>query len=97
LAANCFEPYGRPSCNIVVFRHLPAAVRNRSVAEINDFQLRLRRSVIEAGEFYLVQTSLDGRSYLRTTIINPLTTEQHLRKLLHCLRDHGNRVLRPPG
>jgi len=84
-----FEPFCQPECNIVVFRHLPPEVKDLAVEEIDRFQLRLRRSIIESGDFYLVQSTLDGRSYLRATIINPLTTVEHLRKLLESLREHG--------
>ena len=49
-------------------------------------QLRLRRAVIESGEFYLVQSRIDGRPVLRTTMMNPLTTEDDLRDLLDCIR-----------
>ena len=84
-----FEAFCQPTCNIVVFRHVPEEIANRTDNEIDEYQLRLRRSVIESGEFYLVQTRIDGRSYLRTTIINPLTTEEHLASLLECLREQG--------
>jgi L-2,4-diaminobutyrate decarboxylase len=92
-SADDFQPLLRPECNIVVFRYLPAALRSRPEAEIDQFQLRLRRAVIESGDFYLVQTSIDQRSYLRTTLINPLTTPQHLQALLESLRAHGQRLL----
>ena len=88
-SANDFEPFCRPECNIVVFRYLPEAIRNRPAEEIDHFQLQLRRAVVESGDFYLVQTNLDGHSYLRATVINPLTTAEHLRALLDCLRKHG--------
>lgn len=88
-----FEPFCRPECNILVFRHLPAELRDRSPEEIDQFQLQLRRAVIQSGDFYLVQTSLDGRSYLRTTLINPLTNLEHLQGLLECLREQGKRLV----
>ncbi len=50
--------------------------------------------MIESGEYYLVQSRLDGRNVLRTTIMNPLTTADDLRGLLDCLRSHGKRLLR---
>ena len=87
-----FEPFCRPECNIVVFRYVPAELRDRSPDEIDQFQLQLRRSVIQSGDYYLVQARLDGRSYLRTTLINPLTTVDHLQGLLDCLREHGRRI-----
>jgi len=87
-----FEVFCKPECNIVVYRYLPAEIRDRPAGEIDQFQFRLRRTVIESGEYYLVQTNLDGRSYLRSTVINPLTTEEHLRGLLDCLRGVGRRL-----
>ncbi len=88
-----FVPYCPPECNILVFQYLPAEIRDRSAADVDEFQLRLRREVIQSGDFYLVQTRIDGRSYLRTTIINPLTTMEQLQQLLACLRTHGQRIL----
>ena len=92
-AQDDFEPFCRPECNILVFRYLPAGLSDKSPEEIDQFQLQLRRAVIQSGDFYLVQTRLDGRSYLRTTLINPLTTMEHLRGLLDCLREQGQKVL----
>ena len=57
------------------------------------FQLRLRRAVIESGEFYLVQSRIDGRPVLRTTMMNPLTTDDDLRGLIECLRRFGRQLL----
>jgi len=88
-----FEPFCRPECNIVVFRHLPAELHDAERQVISDFQLRLRQSVVRSGDFYLVPSTLEGDSYLRTTLINPLTTETHLQELLDCLREHGRRLL----
>ncbi|MGI9427302.1 MAG: pyridoxal phosphate-dependent decarboxylase family protein [Bythopirellula sp.] len=87
-----FQPFCQPECNIVVFRYLPEELRERSAKEVDDFQLRLRREVIQSGEYYLVQTCIDGQSYLRTTLINPLTTIDHLQGLLECLREQGRRI-----
>jgi len=91
-AADDFEPLHEPECNIVAFRYLPHELRDAAEAEVDLFQLRLRRAVIESGEYYLVQTRLDGRSVLRATIINPLTTVDDLRGLLACLRRHGRQL-----
>lgn len=92
-----FSVYCQPECNILVFRYLPAELGNSSEPEIDDFQLRLRRAVIQSGDFYLVQTRIDGRSYLRTTIMNPLTTSANVQELLDGLREHGARLLTELG
>jgi L-2,4-diaminobutyrate decarboxylase len=91
-AADDFEPLHEPQCNIVAFRYLPVALRTAPATQIDAFQLRLRRAVIESGEFYLVQSRIDGRPVLRTTMMNPLTTEEDLRELLECLRRFGGKI-----
>ncbi len=91
-AADDFVPLHEPQCNIVVFRHIPAKLRDATPAEVGAFQLRLRRSVIESGDSYLVPTAQNGVAALRCTLINPLTTADHLDNLLATLRHHGERL-----
>jgi L-2,4-diaminobutyrate decarboxylase len=88
-----FEPLHEPQCNIVAFRYVPSELSDAPLEKIDAFQLRLRRAVVESGEFYLVQTRLDGRPVLRTTMMNPLTTQENLRGLLECLRRFGRTFL----
>jgi L-2,4-diaminobutyrate decarboxylase len=85
-----FEPLHEPQCNIVVFRHIPAELRGASGQVISDFQLQLRRAVIQSGKFYLVHCVIDGVAALRTTLINPLTTADDLDQLLDTLRQFGS-------
>lgn len=88
-----FVPLHEPQCNIVVFRHIPAALRDAPPAEVGAFQLKLRRAVIESGDNYLVPTAQNGVAALRCTLINPLTTPEHLNQLLETLRRHGKQLL----
>jgi len=92
-AQDDFEPYCQPECNIVLFRYLPHELSDQPPEKVDQFQLQLRRAVIQSGDFYLVQTRIDDRSYLRTTLINPLTTTDHLQGLLDCLREQGQRLV----
>lgn len=93
VVAEDFEPLHEPQCNIVAFRYRPASLRDAPAAEFDKFQLRLRRRVIESGEYYLVQSKIDGRPVLRTTIMNPLTTPDDMRGLMECLRRRGRELL----
>lgn len=88
-----FEPVHEPECNIVVFRHVPDALRHASPDRLGRFQFDLRRKLVESGEFYIVSTRIDGIGALRVTIINPLTAAEHLDQLLDALRKHGERLL----
>jgi L-2,4-diaminobutyrate decarboxylase len=93
LEADDFVPLHEPECNIVVFRHVPAALRDAPIDRIGDFQLELRRRLIESGEFYIVPSKYQGVGALRVTIINPLTTPEHLDRLMDALRERGNELL----
>ncbi|WNG51083.1 aminotransferase class V-fold PLP-dependent enzyme [Archangium minus] len=78
-----FELAVAPDCNIVCFRHTPKGL---PASELDALQVRLRESLVTSGDFYLVQTTLGGRVWLRTTLINPLTTDEDLEALLEALR-----------
>jgi L-2,4-diaminobutyrate decarboxylase len=86
LAADDFVPLHEPECNIVVFRYVPDWLRDAPPDVLGRFQMDLRRQVIESGRFYIVSTHLDGVGALRVTIINPLTTAEHLDELLETIR-----------
>jgi L-2,4-diaminobutyrate decarboxylase len=88
-AAVDFEALHEPQSNIVAFRYLPRELSDAPAERVDALQARLRRAVVESGQFYLTQTRLDGRCVLRTTFINPLTTADDLAALLGCLREFG--------
>jgi L-2,4-diaminobutyrate decarboxylase len=92
-AADDFVPLHEPECNIVVFRHVPAELRDASLERLGGFQLELRRRLIESGESYIVPAKPDGVGALRVSIMNPLTTAEHLDRLLEALRRHGRELL----
>jgi len=86
-ASPDFELAVAPDCNIVCFRHRP---RDCAGAALDAHQERLRARVLESGAFYLVQTRLPAPMagvWLRTTLINPATSEADLEALLCALRD----------
>jgi L-2,4-diaminobutyrate decarboxylase len=92
-AAEDFESLHEPECNIVVFRHVPAGMRDATPDRLGTFQLDLRRRLIESGEFYIVPIKRDGVGALRVTIMNPLTTPDRLDQLMDALRRHGRELM----
>jgi len=91
--AEDFQPLHVPQCNIVMFRHIPDPLRDAPPERLGAFQLDLRREIIQSGEFYIVPSRRDGIGALRTVIINPLTTPEHLDRLMETLREKGQRLL----
>jgi L-2,4-diaminobutyrate decarboxylase len=92
-AADDFVPLHEPECNILVFRHVPAELRDAPLQRVGDFQLELRRRLIESGEFYIVPSKPGGVGALRVSVMNPLTTSAHLDQLMESLRSQGRQLL----
>jgi len=86
VAAPDFEPLHEPEANIVVFRYRPDFGDGMSPGKVGELNLAVRRKIIESGEFYIVQTNLDGVGALRVSVMNPLTDESHLDRLLDTIR-----------
>jgi L-2,4-diaminobutyrate decarboxylase len=74
-----FELPYQPESNIVCYRYLGSG---GSDDEINLLNAEIRKKLIESGKFYVVQTSIDGKTYLRSAIMNPFTSETDLEELL---------------
>lgn len=74
-----FELAVQPKSNILCFRYRRPSIPGEQSNEIN---ARIREMILVDGEFYMVQTKLNGILYLRTTLMNPLTTIEHLKALL---------------
>jgi L-2,4-diaminobutyrate decarboxylase len=75
-----FELATAPDGNIICFRFIPKLNQ-----EINQFNYTIRKTLLEEGAFYIVQTVVKGRAFLRITVINKETTEVHLDKLLEAV------------
>jgi L-2,4-diaminobutyrate decarboxylase len=74
-----FELAVQPESNIVCFRYSPEGCNDHTMNQIN---AAIRTRIIKEGSFYIVQAELDGKIWLRLTIINPVTSETDLSSLL---------------
>jgi L-2,4-diaminobutyrate decarboxylase len=89
-----FEPFLEPQANIVTFRHMPDAIRDQPDDVISAFQRDLRQRLVESGSFYIVTTNIDGMTVLRTTVMNPFTTDTDFKQLLDALRETGQQLVK---
>ena len=87
-----FELAIEPQTNIVCFRFVGGEAGSSDLSQLNELNRRLRFEVMSSGKFYLVQTTLDGTVWLRTTLSNPFTTLEHLRQLLDEIRTLVSRI-----
>jgi glutamate/tyrosine decarboxylase-like PLP-dependent enzyme len=95
LAAACaasddFEAVpAEPDLSVVCFRHLPggrAAALAMDPAELDAHQDALQASLERSGDGWLTTTRLRGATYLRAGIVNYLSTEADIDRLLATLR-----------
>ena len=78
-----------PELSVVCFRHLPggaAAAAAMDPADLDAHQDRLAAALEASGDGWLGTTTLRGRAYLRAGIVNYLTTEADIDRLLADLR-----------
>ena len=83
-AADDFEVAVRPMSNIVCFRYVQTGMPLEALDQLNAF---IREESLKAGRYYIVQTRLKGRLYLRTSLMNPFTKLEDLKNLLSYLRN----------
>ncbi|MEL7449980.1 MAG: pyridoxal-dependent decarboxylase, partial [Pseudomonadota bacterium] len=68
-----------PEANIVCFRHRPDGIAGAALDEHNE---ALRARLLEQGPQYIVQTRFGGSTWLRVTMMNPMTTGDDISCLL---------------
>ena len=82
------EP-AEPELSVVCFRHLPggaAAAHALPAAELDAHQDRLAAALEASGDGWLSTTTIRGATWLRAGIVNYLTTETDIDRLLATLR-----------
>ncbi len=65
-----------PESNILCFQYTKFGTDN-------GFQLALRNEIVLKGNFYITSTEFNGVRYLRITVMNDLTTAQHIDQLIN--------------
>ena len=95
LARRCAESRrlrgapGEPELSVVCFRHLPGG-RDAALAlpagELDAHQDRLQAALEASGDGWLTTTRLRGATWLRAGIVNYLSTEADIDRLLATLR-----------
>ena len=76
-----FEVLADPTLNILCYRHLDGS------DDLDAHQLAVRERLIRDGSFYLTRTTFQGRTWLRSTVVNPATQTSDLHALVQSIRD----------
>jgi L-2,4-diaminobutyrate decarboxylase len=88
--AGDFQLALEPEANILCFRYIGFK------SETKDFwienQSKLRNSVVDAGNYYIVKTEISSYSWLRCTVLNPLLTKKRILSLLDEIRERAKTI-----
>ncbi|WP_019886582.1 pyridoxal phosphate-dependent decarboxylase family protein [Streptomyces purpureus] len=81
----------QPQLSTLVFRYIPTAVT--SPAEIDRANLYARKALFASGEAVVAGTKVDGRQYLKFTLLNPETTVHDIAAVLDLIAGHAEQYL----
>ncbi len=76
-----------PEANIVCFRYVGSDQTNGNV-----INLKIREALLKRGDFYIVQTILNERQFLRVSVMNPFTEKSDFEKLLAQVCELGDNL-----
>lgn len=79
-----------PAINALVFRFDAGGYDPDAIDTINR---EIRRSLLADGKALLAGTRIDGRSWLKLTVLNPRTTNEHMRAILNDVTEAGHALL----
>ncbi|KAA6217793.1 L-2,4-diaminobutyrate decarboxylase [Streptomyces filamentosus] len=81
----------QPQLSTLVYRYVPEAVT--SPAEIDRANLYARKALFASGEAVVAGTKVDGRQYLKFTLLNPETTVSDIAAVLDLIAGHAEQYL----
>jgi L-2,4-diaminobutyrate decarboxylase len=86
-----FDVVVEPTLSTLVFRYIPAAVTDP--AEIDRANLYARKALFASGDAIVAGTKVDGRHYLKFTLLNPETTAEDIAVVLDLIAGHAEQYL----
>lgn len=87
-----FEVVTRPQLSTLVFRY--AATDSPLPTDLDDANEYARHELSDSGEAVIASTVVDGRKYLKFTLLNPRTTLADVAQVLDLIASHGTHYLR---
>jgi len=72
---------------VILFRYAPETHKNSNLSELNQY---IKKALFNSGEVLVASTRVNGDFYLKFTMLNPLTTLDHIRHILKLIKQHGS-------
>lgn len=78
-----------PQLSTIVFRHCPPGLEEAELASLN---ASIRAELFDEGLALVAATKVDGRSYLKLTLLNPIATVDDVLGIVDLVREAGWRI-----
>ncbi|CAM4043437.1 L-2,4-diaminobutyrate decarboxylase [Pedobacter westerhofensis] len=88
-ADPAFELMNESDISALVFRYNPRDNR-ADICKMNQF---IKKSMFNGGEALVAGTKINQSFYLKFTLLNPLTTIDHVKNIFNIIKQHGNEYL----
>ena len=85
-----FEVAVEPVLSTVLLRYRPKGV---GVTEADSLNPRIRHALLDDGSVMVAGTTIDGRAWLKFTLLNPQTSLAHLRGIIETIAATGEALL----
>ena len=92
-ARDDFDVLMAPALSTLVFRYRPVALEED--ARIEAINRRIRQTLSRRGAAVVAATRVDGRFYLKFTLLNPMTRLEDLTALISEIADIGGSLMSP--
>ncbi|WP_353222736.1 aspartate aminotransferase family protein [Salinisphaera sp. C84B14] len=92
LAEPRLELLHRPELSTIVFRYRPCLTT--SEAELDALNASIRSQLARDGEAMIAATKVDGRRYLKFTLLNPATTVEQMGEIVDLILAYGMAIER---
>ncbi len=83
-----------PQLSTLVFRYRPEDLEEAALARLN---AAIRAELFDDGRALVAATKVDGRSYLKLTLLNPLATTDDILGVVAMVREAGERLAGAPA
>jgi L-2,4-diaminobutyrate decarboxylase len=81
-----------PELTTQIFRYVPG--KNASDAQIDEINAAIRKALFRSGNAVIAGTKVDGRQYLKFTLLNPTTTIADIEDVLSLIAHYGREQVR---
>ncbi|MFJ3965467.1 pyridoxal phosphate-dependent decarboxylase family protein [Streptomyces sp. NPDC090036] len=88
-----FEVVVKPQISTLVFRYVPQDGEDVRADLVDEANLHARKALFASGEAVVAGTKVDGKQYLKFTLLNPQTTTADITAVLDLLAAHAEQFL----